>query len=533
MALKQNFIIPFGVAAALLVAGCSHEKFSGVLPGDGGVRLLCITVADGGYASGGTDKNGTRAVENGYATEFTAGDACGLYIVRKGEVVYENVKLTATAGTDGTLAWQPEAGVDLTGSYSSATRYFLYYPYRQGTYMEGKTDVAATGSDAGFFAPLISGWTVKTDQSRYAEYTASDLMTAMGTVTKEDNKLLLAFSMTHRMALAVIDMPKTVYTFTNEGLSIPELVIAPVVFTYSAVKPCFMADKMYRYIVNVNGAVADITGIYAEDTKKFVITPSNITSGCYRRYVVDGETPVTYKTHNLQVGDFLFQDGNLFSKDLVSAMTIEQRRRIVGMVFYVGHHAYDRSDYSQSGISLAKCRGYAAAVGDAATSDKKFRWGGGGDLGCYPRDEKGNKINNVTGSQKDWSGYDYTQAIIYKGAGGLERLNASSCYPATYYAVVSYEEKKQAPANSSGWFLPSIGQMKVVRNQSSSGPYSSCSSLLGYWSSSELYSNPMSEALYLNRISGSDYGELESEYKAYPLNSHGSYFSGARSVLAF
>lgn len=29
----------------------------------------------------------SRAVENGYKTEFTAGDKCGLYIVRGGEVV--------------------------------------------------------------------------------------------------------------------------------------------------------------------------------------------------------------------------------------------------------------------------------------------------------------------------------------------------------------------------------------------------------------------------------------------------------------
>lgn len=29
----------------------------------------------------------SRAVGNGYKTEFTAGDKCGLYIVRGGEVV--------------------------------------------------------------------------------------------------------------------------------------------------------------------------------------------------------------------------------------------------------------------------------------------------------------------------------------------------------------------------------------------------------------------------------------------------------------
>ena len=84
--------------------------------------LLLITVTDGGYAlttsADGSQKAATRATEDGYRTEFTAGDACGLYIVRNGAVVYDNVKLTATTGTDGSLAWQPEAGVTLAGGLS-------------------------------------------------------------------------------------------------------------------------------------------------------------------------------------------------------------------------------------------------------------------------------------------------------------------------------------------------------------------------------------------------------------------------------
>ncbi|MCS2301948.1 hypothetical protein NXX23_03015 [Bacteroides ovatus] len=37
-------------------------------------------------------------------------------------------------------------------------------------------------------------------------------------------------------------------------------------------------------------------------------------------------------------------------------------------------------------------------------------------------------------------------------------MNATedSGYPATYYAVVDYAHKVPSPANSTGWFLPSI-----------------------------------------------------------------------------
>ena len=85
--------------------------------------------------------------------------------------------------------------------------------------MSGKT-ATPTGSaltDTEFFAPLVSAWQPQDDQSTHAAYTASDLMTAEGSATTgEDNTLHLSFTMNHRMALAVIEMPNTVkYKFTD------------------------------------------------------------------------------------------------------------------------------------------------------------------------------------------------------------------------------------------------------------------------------------------------------------------------------
>lgn len=108
-------------------------------------------------------------------------------------------------------------------------------------------------------------------------------------------------------------------------------------------------------------------------------------------------------------------------------------------------------------------------------------------------------------------------------------MNATeqSGYPATYYAVVDYENNKaQAPANSSGWFLPSIGQMwNVYQNRTSLFDGKTGVSVLQsdwYWSSSEIYSYPASDALYVLVGSGRvDY-----------LNKH-SRLSYVRPVLAF
>ena len=87
-------------------------------------------------------------------------------------------------------------------------------------------------------------------------------------------------------------------------------------------------------------------------------------------------------------------------------------------------------------------------------------------------------------------------------------MNATedSGYPATYYAVVDYAHKVPSPANSTGWFLPSIGQMwKVYQNRASLFEGKTVVSGLKsdwYWSSSEFYRNPARNARYVGVRSG-------------------------------
>ena len=180
----------------------------------------------------------------------------------------------------------------------------------------------------------------------------------------------------------------------------------------------------------------------------------------------------------------------------------ENGKTVIAIVFHVGHHANDGSDYSSTGIRQQKCQGYAVALQDAISSN--CMWGVlGTGLGCCPTDG-GNKQNNYSTPDIDWSGYAWTQKII-TAAGGKEKLNATeeSGYPATWYAVVDYENNKaQAPANSSGWFLPSIGQMRnVYQNRISLFDDKTGVSALQrncYWSSSEYYDNPAFGALYVD-----------------------------------
>ena len=91
----QNIYHLLQAALLLLLVSCTQEEFPAV---QDKAQQLTISVTDGGYTSAVENMKTrveTRAVENGYTTEFTEGDACGFYMVRGGKPVYSNVKLTA------------------------------------------------------------------------------------------------------------------------------------------------------------------------------------------------------------------------------------------------------------------------------------------------------------------------------------------------------------------------------------------------------------------------------------------------------
>lgn len=129
------------------------------------------------------------------------------------------------------------------------------------------------------------------------------------------------------------------------------------------------------------------------------------------------------------------------------------------------------------------------------------------ELGLY-KDAGGNPISNLYEPQLDWNGYSYTQSIITT-AGGESNLNGTmeAGYPATYYAVVSYRNAVPAPASSSGWFLPAIGQLKSLFDNQSLLHYVSAGGknfvVDDYWSSSEENGSPDNRAIMMRFFNAS------------------------------
>lgn len=515
--MKLNITHFFYMAALVLLTACSQDDETSTTdtpPQDNG-KPLTFTITDGGFSTGGN--SGTRAAEDGNKTNFTAGDACGLYIVRNGKVRSANVKLTATQSGEN-IVWtmNEEVKGETTDSY------YLYYPYQKD--MENKVSVTADADDEAFFGNLISGWEVKADQSDYKNYTASDLMTAKGEPTEADGTIALTFSTVHRMALAVIEMPKITYHFTNTSPAISDYIVPTskpeeyLTVTFSGdVTPWQVEENVhiYRYILNPDKASA-ITGCYklyweSSDKKHNFTIPSDrlsaIAAGKGKKFKIDGG--IREINHNLQLGDYLCKDGTLISKE--TTLTDDQKKKVVAIVFYAGHNDNDALDYDGTAIQQKKCHGYAVALNDA--SNKGYStciWGNTGKTGCYVD-------NNKSKPENDWRGKSYLTTIMFIGI-------SESSYPATYYAMMSYENMITSPVTSTGWFLPSIGQLKTIcvnreeifKNLGTKLAYDF------YWSSSEYYDTPETLVLVFKNNGSEVYTKNKNNDKC-----------RVRSILAF
>ena len=442
----QNIYHLLQAALLLLLVSCTQEEFPAV---QDKAQQLTISVTDGGYTSAVENMKTrveTRAVENGYTTEFTEGDACGFYMVRGGKPVYSNVKLTAEkdAATGG-IMWKTD-GTTLAAGMDGES-YYLYYPYQAD--MAGKTATPAEGAvmtDAEFFKPLIDGWQPGDDQSTHAAYTASDLMTAGGSTTGTGNTIHLSFAMKHRMALAVIEMPKTVYKFIDAN--VPDYTVgAEATFTGTA-KPLRMADGTYRYLVH--SSMPTIEGCYDGGNREFTITTSasHPVVGEYKRYKVDGAAEtiknVTYAESGIaRIGDFYSTNnkgtpGYLIPKE--ADETTVQAAKVVGIVFQTDKSRIGAKEKEKLG-GEGNVHGLVMAVKNIAT---RQAWG------LFGMDEGLTTCRTKADNYNDISGYGNCEHIR------TNRGNFDS-YPA-FKAAYDYNTTCPVPATTTGWYLPASGQ---------------------------------------------------------------------------
>lgn len=491
------------------MAGCSEEdaRPGGTTTNPDSDRCpITVSVSDGGYMANAPSAPGTRTVEEGYTTRFTAGDKIGLYAVKDGAIVASNICLTAETGSSGNgIAWQVPEGTTLY--YEGAgTKYFAYYPW-QST-LSGSPDASATDA-TGFFADVVSRWTPATDQGTYAKYTAQDLMTSSGTpCSKQPNGTYsLSFTLTHAMALVVIETPVTKYTLTDVSGSTSSpgytwTAEAPDTRFYGFT-PYSPAVGTYRYLVKPGQSGAgDLMGSYTATTggttatKEYAVTQNGLIAARYAFYKVDNAT-VTEKSHTLQAGDFYLSDGSLVSKD--AALTDAQKQACIGIVMKAGKdNSGDWADLDtykdKGGNTMSTIHGYVLALKDG-NGGSVCAWGSYG-------------IAVGTNQQQNTLFYGYSNTQTIKSYASSNSKNLQSDFPAAYHASVGYETAYPAPTNSSGWFFPSTGQcwywyqnkdvLKSSMDKAGGNGWQSY-----YWSSTELSGYAAIGAWFVNFSNGS------------------------------
>lgn len=183
--------------------------------------------------------------------------------------------------------------------------------------------------------------------------------------------------------------------------------------------------------------IGDCKGVVSHNTsggRTYTFTYSNIRSDISLVY-----------TFYPEVGYYYYADGTCSPTYNSSGSPA-----CIGVVFKVGAGEGDNVlNYAPNTFTDNVIHGYVVALSDAHTGT--CAWGGDGVL-----------IGTST-NQDDFAGYSNTQKIIAKAieGGHLKPNSAANDYPAAYY-ISEYDNTVKAPANTSGWYFPSTGQLKEV-----------------------------------------------------------------------
>lgn len=465
--------------SAFLLTGCSENELPGDENTDTNRTTFTIEVSDGGYAPAAGEKPDTRAAENGYATQFTAGDKIGVFAVKNNEIVgVNNLCLVATAETDagdGSLVWKTEDGD--TPIIPAGAAYYAYYPWQSNDKITDKVNASVTDVDD-FFADLVKNWAPSTNQGTYTDYTGSDLMIAFGTPSGKS----LSFSMQHKMALVVIDLPKIKYKLTDaDSKPLPDYIIDAPDTEFNGFTPYRMSDGTYRYLINPAAPSSQpetISGSYTNATSataEWNFTAS-VTAGQYRKYVVDKGAIIIEKTHQLQAGDFFMKDGTLLGKD-ATTLTPEQQAACIGIVYWVGDIKGDNYTLLDSKFPYGT-HGLVVSLWDMPGPDNgsvEMTWTYG------DRDFVNNWLNSATWtggtSRPDdfisiavtdkMQGYantialkEYNKYVEGKSEDGYGLESKKRVKPVK--GLDDFNKKHPSPSNSSGWYWPSVCELNYV-----------------------------------------------------------------------
>lgn len=451
--MKLNYAIYSMLAFSMFAASCSQdEELTSNEPS--AKQTISISVTDLGM----TSADGTRAATDAttYATTFESGDAIGVFAVKDGSVVSgsSNIKLTYNG-----KSWSGS----LASTYEDGTKFYAYYPYTK--------DLSGFDASKGFES-VISSWDPTTKDS----YAAGDLMTS-GETSLEMTGVIgkLSFKLSHQMSMVELTNntgTTTTYDFTNEGLddysiSSSNEEITAVTFNSKTAKTTPVGSKVRALF---SPATADLSISTASSTYK--ATSQTLEGGKYYTVTVGEGTTKTITDYTLEVGDIMLADGSLRKSSGNSyAISDAEKSSAIGVVYYVGdaapytlynssYNKYQSSDALYNLNNHAYTHGLVIAINDIDMASGSSAWGTTTTFSSTIYTDYYQKNLSVIA---EWGsnykarllGYDNTATFR------LIETNESKGY-FTYLLSALDSYSTTAPTASSGWFVPSYGDIKLI-----------------------------------------------------------------------
>ena len=434
-------------------------------------------------------------------SSYASGDAIGMYVVDKyNKVIEANLKFTYN---DNDSKWTNVSGKEFKGS--PQYNYFVYYPYQSVL-----PDAPAKGTEAteenvasadNFFANAITEWGKKfdtssgqtIDQSDIEKMNSFDLQIGKADGLGESGTTINFSSMKHAMALAEIKLGiKTISKFTNylpgydatNSSNTYEWKVTVGARASSNIKGYNMyktADYSYVSIVKPGNTTFNSVQEESDVNRwKQELSFENLASNTYASKEAESQqegNPNKREPYTVALGDVYYSDGSISHyKDELLYGKIP-----VGVVVYIPEATgvdywaergsiSDKTYIGGHGLVMAlKC------YGTPATGDTRDNYG----TACQ---WWATNTGNQTGYQNSTLSYHLNSRTQVYGSGyylsnrigtSSEAVSAAKNYKPSYtYSDVIYsniELKGNAASRTTGWFLPSAGQLLAAFDATNSG----------------------------------------------------------------
>lgn len=442
-----KFFLPFCLFTLLaFLTSCSQDGETAVQVPVGGLRFQLV---DASSMPSRAATDGTTMV-----TTFELGDKAGLYVVKNGQVLKENVPLTYNASGFWEAAEAIKASEELSGA-----QFYAYYPYSASAVFDATSPTP--------FAAMVAATVPAANQSSKVAYEAADIMVSSAASVGQYNAVTLP--LLHQKAMVCMELPNSSYIFNNEGMEpyvVSKAENAKFMLGETAVTPYFdESSQSYRLIVEP-GVAATMTTTFTNNGVECSYETGQLAQlavGQYAKYVINGGASLV--TMTLEPGDYYCADGRIVKKNADPLPT-----NIVGVIFKLGTTDAIRSANSNwSHAVVVSLKEVKAKWGnDKSTTSEQNNagwkyWYRSYNLADQNGQTSAAKLDESMMAEEGFEVTKVWRAVPQPLEIGGITLDYTSLMNET---IDSWMASNSLPAGiNSNWYIPSLGDWKNIEAQ--------------------------------------------------------------------